>query len=77
MAMLKYYKMLTDEQPDSVLIEVAKKIKQSGMKCVDLNSADVTETATGRLVGTMFEFIFKGNILQLLKAERIIDKLNS
>lgn len=57
------------------LIRDVKLIKQSGMKCIDVVERPLVETATGKLVLTCYEVIFKGNIFQYLKAKGIMAKL--
>lgn len=71
-----YLIMLTEDQPNSVLINKANCIKKAGVKCTDLTSSDVIETATNKVVGTMYELIFEGNPFQIRKAVKIADRIN-
>jgi hypothetical protein len=60
--------------PNEVVKNVTE-IKQSGVKCVDVETRTIVETATGKPVLTCFLVTFKGNLFQTMKARRIIDRI--
>lgn len=60
--------------PNEVVKHVTE-IKQSGVKCVDVETRTIVETATEKPVLTCFLVTFKGNFFQTMKARRIINRI--
>lgn len=60
--------------PNEVVKDVTW-IKQSGVKCIDVEKRTIVETDTGKVVLNCFLVTFNGNFFQTMKARKIMNIL--